>query len=77
VTQDVEPGDVPGTSVSYTALISTVEDTERFLRALIHGQLFDEPATYRSIHERWNLHRLPPALRPRDDAFPNQPSRRP
>jgi D-alanyl-D-alanine carboxypeptidase len=48
------PLDVPGTLVSCMDLISTVEDTERFLRALIHGQLFDDPATYRSMHERWN-----------------------
>jgi D-alanyl-D-alanine carboxypeptidase len=48
------PLDVPKTWVSCMDLVSTVEDTERFLRALIHGQLFVDPATYRSMHERWN-----------------------
>jgi D-alanyl-D-alanine carboxypeptidase len=48
------PLDVPRSLVSCFDLVSTVDDTERFLRALIRGELFDDPATYGLMHERWN-----------------------
>ena len=35
-------------------LISTVDDTERFLAALVRGEPFADPTTGRVMHERWN-----------------------
>jgi D-alanyl-D-alanine carboxypeptidase len=48
------PLDLPGTLRSCLDLVSTVDDTERFLRALVRGELFEDPATYRLMHARWN-----------------------
>jgi D-alanyl-D-alanine carboxypeptidase len=49
-----QPLDVPRSLVSCFDLVSTVDDTERFLRALVRGELFDDRATYGLMHERWN-----------------------
>jgi D-alanyl-D-alanine carboxypeptidase len=48
------PLDVPRSLASCLDLVSTVEDTERFLRALVRGELFEHAATYELMHERWN-----------------------
>jgi CubicO group peptidase (beta-lactamase class C family) len=39
---------------SFGDLMSTADDTLRFLRALIHGEVFDDPRTFALMHERWN-----------------------
>jgi D-alanyl-D-alanine carboxypeptidase len=48
------PLDVPRSLVSCFDLISTVGDGERFLGAMVRGELFADPATLALMHARWN-----------------------
>ncbi|MFV8833580.1 serine hydrolase [Aquisalimonas sp.] len=48
------PFDRPLALRSFRDLFSTAEETLRFLRALITGALFDEPATAERMREHWN-----------------------
>ncbi|WP_019623368.1 serine hydrolase domain-containing protein [Thioalkalivibrio thiocyanoxidans] len=49
-----QPLDRPLALASFRDLFSTAEETLRFLRALITGQLFDDPATAQSMWGHWN-----------------------
>jgi D-alanyl-D-alanine carboxypeptidase len=46
--------DIPRALACFNDLVSTADDTLRFLGALIRGDLFEDPATYRLMQERWN-----------------------
>lgn len=48
------PLDIPLAMGASMDLTSTADDTLRFHRALARGEAFDDPATYRLMHERWN-----------------------
>jgi D-alanyl-D-alanine carboxypeptidase len=48
------PLDVPRSLVSCNDLVGTAADTERFLRALVRGELFAHPTTVELMRERWN-----------------------
>jgi CubicO group peptidase (beta-lactamase class C family) len=45
--------DIPLAMASFGDLYSTVDDTLRFLRALVRGELFDEQATLAAMRSRW------------------------
>jgi D-alanyl-D-alanine carboxypeptidase len=45
---------LPKALASARDLVSTADDTLRFHRALVLGELFERPETYESMHERWN-----------------------
>jgi CubicO group peptidase (beta-lactamase class C family) len=47
------PLDLPRTMVSLRDLYSTAGDLLAFMRALVHGTLFDTPSTFRLMQERW------------------------
>ena len=49
-----EPMDRPLALRSFRDLFSTAEETLRFLRALITGELFDDPATAERMRQHWN-----------------------
>jgi D-alanyl-D-alanine carboxypeptidase len=46
--------DIPKAMASFNDLMGTADDTLRFLRAIVRGEVFEDPATYRLMHERWN-----------------------
>lgn len=46
--------DIPQALASFNDLISTADDTLRFLTVLTRGEVFANPATYRMMQERWN-----------------------
>jgi D-alanyl-D-alanine carboxypeptidase len=46
--------DIPKAMASFNDLMGTADDTLRFLRALVRGEVFEDPATHRLMHERWN-----------------------
>jgi D-alanyl-D-alanine carboxypeptidase len=48
------PLEVPRSLASCNDLVGTVTDTERFLRAVVRGELFADPTTRELMHERWN-----------------------
>jgi CubicO group peptidase (beta-lactamase class C family) len=45
--------DIPLAMASFGDLYSTIDDTLGFLRALVRGELFDEPATLAARRSRW------------------------
>ena len=49
-----EPMDRPRALRSFRDLFSTAEETLRFLRALITGELFDDPGTAERMRQHWN-----------------------
>jgi len=51
---DNQPLNVPLAIRSSGDLYSTADDTLAFLRALIRGELFDDPATLSLMQQRWN-----------------------
>ena len=54
-----EPLDRPLAFQSLGDLYSTVDDTIRFLRAVLDGHAFDDPATSKRMRRRWNRFRVP------------------
>jgi D-alanyl-D-alanine carboxypeptidase len=48
------PVEIPRALVSCLDLVGTVDDTERFLRAWVRGELFADPGTVAVTQERWN-----------------------
>jgi D-alanyl-D-alanine carboxypeptidase len=48
------PLPIPKAMVSSNDLIATADDTLRFLRALVRGEVFEDPSTSGLMHERWN-----------------------
>jgi D-alanyl-D-alanine carboxypeptidase len=46
--------ELPGVVASCKDLVSTADDTLRFLGALVRGEVFADPATYGSMHARVN-----------------------
>jgi D-alanyl-D-alanine carboxypeptidase len=48
------PLEIPRALVSCLDLVGTVDDTERFLRAFVRGELFADPGTVAVTQERWN-----------------------
>jgi len=53
VHQGPRPLDVPLAMSSFLDLYSTVGDMTAFLRALVRGHLFDDPATLRTMRSGW------------------------
>jgi CubicO group peptidase (beta-lactamase class C family) len=47
-----QPLDVPLAMRSFRDLVSTADDTLAFIRALVHGEVFDDPATL-EVMKRW------------------------
>lgn len=41
------------------AMIAPLSEAVAFMRALVHGRLFDDPATYDLMHDRWHHFGLP------------------
>jgi CubicO group peptidase (beta-lactamase class C family) len=48
------PLDIPKAMASFNDLMGTADDTVRFMWALTRGDVFQDPATYGLMHERWN-----------------------
>ncbi|HEX6262436.1 MAG TPA: serine hydrolase domain-containing protein [Actinomycetota bacterium] len=48
------PIHIPKAMASTNDLMGTADDTLRFMGALTRGEVFQDPATYRLMHERWN-----------------------
>ena len=57
------PLEVPNLIASFNDLISTTDDLLRFQRALLAGELFDDPTSVALLTERANRLRNAPALR--------------
>lgn len=59
---DDQPLDIPLAMRSMSAdggLVSTTDDMLAFLRALIRGEVFDDPATFTLMKQRWNRFGFP------------------
>ena len=56
---DNRPLEIPLLMRSIWGIYSTAEDTLRFLRALIRGDVFEDPSTFGSMQQRWNRFGLP------------------
>jgi CubicO group peptidase (beta-lactamase class C family) len=53
------PLEIPLMICSTYGVYSSAEDTLKFLRSLIHGEVFEDPATPALMQERWNRFGLP------------------
>jgi D-alanyl-D-alanine carboxypeptidase len=53
------PLELPLALRSVGDLYATADDTLRFLRALVRGEVFDDPATLELMRQRWNRFGLP------------------
>lgn len=51
---DDQPLNLPLALRSFPSVYSTAEDSLAFLRALLRGEVFDEPATLALMQQRWN-----------------------
>ena len=56
---DGEPLDIPLALRSFPSVYSTASDCLTFMRALTRGQLFDDPATFALMQQRWNRFGFP------------------
>lgn len=56
---DDQPLNLPLAMRSFGDLFSTADDTLAFLRALIRGEVFDDPATLSLMQQRWNRFGFP------------------
>lgn len=54
VYEGTRPVDVPRALAACNDLVSTIDDNLTFMRALVRGELFDDPSTYGLMTERWN-----------------------
>ncbi len=54
-----EPLDIPLALASFGDLYCTIQDTLSFLRALLSGEVFDDPATFDLMQSQWNRFGLP------------------
>jgi D-alanyl-D-alanine carboxypeptidase len=54
-----EPMDIPLALASFRDLYSTLQDTLAFLRTLVGGEVFDDPATFELMQSRWNRFGFP------------------
>ena len=67
---DNQPLNVPLAIRSSGDLYSTADDTLAFLRALIRGEVFDDPATLSLMQQRWNRFGFSLDLAPRSPGWP-------
>jgi D-alanyl-D-alanine carboxypeptidase len=54
-----QPLDIPRALAALRSIFSTADDTFRFLRALVAGAIFEDPATVLLMQEKWNRFGLP------------------
>ena len=62
--------DIPKAMRSFGDLYSTVDDQLAFMRALVEGTVFDNPATGQLMQERWNRFGFSLSLRPLSPGWP-------
>lgn len=67
---DDQPLNLPLAMGSSGDLSSTADDTLAFLRALIRGEVFDNPATLSLMQQRWNRFSFSLDLAPRSPGWP-------
>ncbi len=51
---DGKPLDIPQAMACFNDLVSTADDTLRFMRALTRAEVFERRETYELMHHRWN-----------------------
>ncbi len=62
----------PGSLRSFRDLYSTADETLQFMAALVHGQVFDDPATAQLMREHFNPFGFSLSLRPVGPGWPSE-----